>query len=86
MSSFGVKNILLTDNVTYDIFFNKSEEVVDYYHCNYKHLPREDVVKFRIIQNSTKIVLDCMKQNFMVLTPNDPVYRKEYLCSCNSCI
>ena len=30
MSSFGVKNTLRRDIVTQDIFFDKSEEIVDY--------------------------------------------------------
>ena len=73
------------------IFFNQSEEVVDYLsikypHFNYKHLPREDVVNSRIIQNSIKIIIDCMKQDLMVFTPNDHVFCKEYLCSCNLCL
>ena len=43
MSSFGVKNILRKDIVAHDIFFNHSEEVVNYSsikcpHFNYKHL------------------------------------------------
>ena len=47
MSSFGIKNILRKDILTLNIFFNQSEEVVDYFlikcpHFNYKHLPRED--------------------------------------------
>ena len=38
------------------------------YSFNYKNLPREDVVTSRIIQNSTKIIFDCMKQHLMVFT------------------
>ena len=54
MSSCGVKNILRKDIVTHDIFFNQREEFVDYLsincpHYDYKYLPREDVVKSRII-------------------------------------
>ena len=49
MSSFGIKNILQKDIVTHDIFFNQSEEIVDYLsikcvHFNYKHFPREDLL------------------------------------------
>ena len=59
-------------------FFKQSEEVADYFsikcpHFNYKHLPREDVVKSGIIQNRVKIFLDCIKQHLIVFTPNDPV-------------
>ena len=91
MASFGVKNDLQKDIVTQDIFFSQSEKVVDYLsikcpHSNYSHLQREDVVKSRIIQNSFKIILDCMKQHLMVFTSNNPVFCKEYLCSCNSCL
>ena len=32
MSSFGVKNVLRRDIVTQDIFFDTSEEIVDYLH------------------------------------------------------
>ena len=50
--------------LTHGIFFNQSEYVADYLsikcpHFNYKKLPREDVIKSRIIQNSTKIIIDC---------------------------
>ena len=38
------------------------------YSFNYKNLPREDAVTSRIIQNSTKIIFDCMKQHLMVFT------------------
>ena len=85
MSSCGVKNILQKD-----IFFSQSEEFVDYLsikcpHFNYKHLPREDV-KSWISQISIKTILDYIEQHLMVFTPNNPVFRKEYLCSCNSCL
>ena len=91
MSSFGVKNILRKDIVAHDIFFNQSEEVVNYLsikcpHFNYSHLPREAIVKSRIVQNSIKKVPDCMRQHLMVFTPNDPVFCREYLCSCNLCL
>ena len=72
MSSSGVKNIFQNDIVTHNEFFNQSKEVVDhlpikFHHFHYKHLPREDVIKSWIIQNSSKIILDCMKQHLMVL-------------------
>ena len=80
MSRFGIKNILRKD-VTH-IIFKQSEEVVDHLSIkcscfNYKHLAREDVVKCRIIQNSTKIILDGMKQHLMVFIPHDSVFCKE---------
>ena len=48
MPSFGVKNILRKGIVTYDVFFNTSEDIVDYLiikcpQFNYTHLPGEDV-------------------------------------------
>ena len=91
MSSFGVKNILRKDIVAYDIFFNQSEEVVNYLsikcpHINYKHLPREAIVRSRIVQNSTKKTPDGMRQHLMDFTPNDPVFCREYLCSRNLCL
>ena len=58
MSSFGVKNVLRKDIVTHNVFFNKSEEVVDYLeikcpHFSYTHLPSDDVVKSRIENNES---------------------------------
>ena len=81
MPSFCVKNTLRKDIIRYDIFFNQSEKAVDFLsiecpYFNYKFLPSEGVVKSRIIQNSSKIILDCMKQHFMVFTPNDPSFVK----------
>ena len=81
MPSFCVKNTLPKVIIRYDIVFKQSEKVVDVLsikcpNFNYKYLPREGVVKSMIIQNSTKIILDCMKQYFMVFTPNDPSFVK----------
>ena len=80
------KMLLLTTFV-----FNKSEEVVDYFeikcpHFSYTHLPSDDVVKSRIENNESMIIKDCMKQNLMAFTKNEPVLCKEYLCSCSSCL
>ena len=91
MSSFGVKNVLRKDIVNHNVFFNKSEEVVDYLeikcpHFSYTHLPSDDVVKSRIENNESMIIKDCMKQNLMAFTKNEPVLCKEYLCSCSSCL
>ena len=85
MSSFGVKNILRKDIVAHDIFFNQSEEVVNYLsikcpHFNYKHLPREAIVRSRIVQNSTKKIPDFMIHNLMVFPPNDSAFCREHLC------
>ena len=83
--------ILTYDIVTHDIFFYQNEEIVDYLsikclHFNYKHLPKEVVVKSRIIQNSTKIILDYMKQHLIVFTPNYPVFCKQRMRSYNLCL
>ena len=91
MSSFGVKNVLRKDIVNHNVFFNKSEEVVDYLeikcpHFSYTHLPSDNVVKSRIENNESMIMKDCMKQHLMVFTKNEPVLCKEYLCSCSSCL
>ena len=91
MSSFGVKNVLRKDIVTYKAFFNKREEVVDYLkikcpHFSYTHLPSDDLVKLRIENKESMIVKDCMKQHLMVFTKNEPVLCKEYMCSCSSCL
>ena len=79
------------DIVTHDIFFYQNEEIVDYLsikclHFNYKYLPKEVVVKSRIIQNSTKIILDYMKQHLIVFPPNDPVFCKQRMHSYNLCL
>ena len=92
MSSLGVKNILRKDIVNYDVFFNTSEDIVDYLtikcpQFNYKHLPSDNVVKSRISQNNPMTIKDCMKQqHLMIFAPNEPVFCKEYLCSCNACL
>ena len=91
MSSFGVKNILRKDIVTNNIFFKKSEGVVDYlsHKCpqfDYKHILSEDVVKSRIMQKDSIIIRNCMKQCLMVFTPTDDIFLKEYLCSCSFCL
>ena len=86
MSSFGVKNVLRKDIVTHNVFFNKSEEVVEYLQIkcpqfSYTHLPSDEVVKSRIKNSEPLIIKDCMKQHLMVFTENEPVLCKEYLCS-----
>ena len=43
---------------------------------------------YRQIQDRSKQhqkVPDCMRQHLMVFTPNDPVFCREFLCSCNLC-
>ena len=84
MPSFGVKNILRKGIFTYDVFFNTSEDIVDYLtikcpQFNYTHFPSEDVWYAMIIK-------DCMKQHLMIFAPNEPVFCKEYPCSCNTCL
>ena len=91
MSSFGVKNVLRKDIVTHNVFFNKSEEVVEYLQIkcpqfSYTHLPSNEVVKSRIENSESLIIKDCMKQHLMVFTANEPVICKDYLCSCTSCL
>ena len=91
MSSFGVKNVLRKDIVTYDIFFNKSEDIVDYLtikcpQFKYKHFPSEEIVKSLVAQNDSMVITDCMKQHLLIFTPNEPVFCKESLCSCNCCL
>ena len=76
---------------TNNIFFNKSEEVLDYlFHkfpqFNYEHIPSEDVVKSRIMQKDSIIIQNCIRQYFMVFTLTDDIFLKEYLCSCSSCL
>ena len=82
MSSFGVKNILRKDIVTYDVFFNTSEDILYYLtikcpQFNYTHLPSDNVVKSRISQNDTMIIKGFMKQHLMIFAPNEPVFCKE---------
>ena len=78
MSSFGIKNVLRKDIVTHNVFFNKSEEVVEYlqikcpqFSCT--HLPSDEVVKSRIENSESLIIKDCMKQHLMVFTANEPL-------------
>ena len=91
MSSFAVKNVLRKDIVNHDVFFNKSEEAVDYLeikrpHFSYTYLPSDDVVKSRIENNESMIIKECMKQHLMVFTKNEPILCKEYLCLCSLCL
>ena len=77
MSSFEVKNILKKDIITtYDVCPQFS----------YTHLPSDDVVKSRISQNDAMIIKGCMKQHLMIFAPNEPVFCKECLFSCNACL
>ena len=32
------------------------------------------------------IIKECMKQHLMIFAPNEPVFCKEYPCSCNACL
>ena len=84
MSSFGVNNVLRKDIVTHDIFFNKSEDIVDYFtikcpQFNYKHLSSEEIVKSRAVRNYSMEITDSMKQHLLILTPNE-------LGFCNCCL
>ena len=83
--------MLRKDIVTHNVFFNKSKEVIDYLemkcpHFSYTHLPSDDVVKWRIENNESMILKDCIKQHLMVFTKNEPVLCKEYLCLCSLCL
>ena len=93
MSSFGVKNTLRRDIVTQDIFFDKSEEIVDYLNIKnpqfyYAHIDTHMLAekKDTLIQGDcTPIeIKGCMKQNLIVAKPKSTeLVCREYLCDCS---
>ena len=91
MSSFGVKNILRKDIVTYDVFFNSANEMVEYLEMKnpqyyYRTIAAESVVKARAERGDPMEIIGCMKQHLMIFKPNEPVFGKEYLCDCTCCL
>ena len=91
MSSFGVKNVLRTDIVTRDVFFNSSEDITDYLakknpQYSYTNIPAEEVCAKRQIENDPMIIPNCMKQHMIVFESGKPVFCKEYLCDCGPCL
>ena len=73
------------------MYFSTPVKIADYFtikcpQFNYTHLPSDDVVKSRISRDDAMIIKDCMKQHLMIFAPNEPVFCKEYLCSCNACL
>lgn len=92
MSSFGVKNILRKDIVTYDVFFNNADAMVDYLKSKnpqyyYEIISAKNVVLERQRKSAQPIEIPgCMKQHLMIYKPNEPIFCKEYLCDCTSCL
>ena len=91
MSSFGVKNVLRKDIVTYDVFFNNSDDMVEYLESKnpqyyYEVIPVESVALARQRDGSPIEVKGCMKQHLMIFKPKQPIFCKEYLCDCASCL
>ena len=95
MPSFGVKNVLKRDIVTHDIFFDTSEEIVDYLHIKnpqfyYAHIDPEYLSRKRrdYVEHVEPIeIAGCMKQHMFVYTPNSKeIMCKEYLCDCSKCL
>ena len=90
MSSFGAKNVLRRDTVTHDAFF-KSEGIADYLkvknpHYYYKNISVKTVATASMGSNISMEIPGCMKQRFMLFTPNCSVTCQEYLCDCVSCL
>ena len=72
--------------MTYDIVFNKSEDIADYltmkcpqFHNN--HLLSEVTVKSQATQNDSMVFTDTMKQHLLIFRTTEPVFCKEYPCS-----
>ena len=78
MSSFGVKNVLRRDIVTQDIFFDTSEEIVDYLHIKNPHfcyaLIKSGLLarkRYDYNEHDESIeIKSCMKQHLFVYKPN----------------
>ena len=95
MSSFGVKNVLRRDIVTQDIFFDTSEEIVDYLHIRnsqfyYASIDPRQLARKRHDYNEDGESIEikgCMKQHLFVYKPNSTeVMCSEYLCDCFECL
>ena len=95
MSSFGVKSVLRRDIATHDIFFDTSEEIVDYLqiknpqfcyaHIDAKYLSRKRRDYMEHVEPTE--IAGCMKQHMFVYTPNSKENMcKEYLCDCSQCL
>ena len=90
MSSFGVRNVLRKNIVAY-VFFNKSEDIVNYLtvknpQFSYTHVPTGDLGSKRENENQILEIPNCMKQHLIVFTRNSSVLCKEYLCPCVTCL
>ena len=91
MSSFGVKNILRKDIVTYDGFFNNSHDMVEYFASKnpqyyYQTVPLESVLLDRQNNGTPIEIPGCMKQHLIVFKPKQTTFCKEYLCDCATCL
>ena len=95
MSSFGVKNVLRRGIATHDIFFDTSEEIVDYLQIknpqfSYAHIDAKYLSRKRrdYMEHVEPIeIAGCMKQHMFVYTPNSKeIMCKEYLCDCSQCL
>ena len=95
MSSFRVENVLRRDIVTRNIFFDKSEKIVDYLNIKnlqfyYAHIDTDMLAGNRLpyTGDCTPIEIKvCMKQHLIVFKPNSKeIVCREYLCNCSHCI
>ena len=91
MSSFSVKNVLRTDIVIHDLFFNSSEDITDYLskknpQFSYTNVPADEVTAERQIEHAMMKIPSCMKQHMIVFESGKQVFCKEYLCNCGPCL
>ena len=90
MSSFSAKNVPRRDIITHDVFFNQSENIVDYLtvknpHYYDKNISTETVAKARMESNIWMEISGYMKQHLMLFTPYSSVTCREYMCDCVWC-
>ena len=94
MPSFGVKNVLRRDIVTQDVFFDKSEEIVDYLNIKnpqfyYANIDTDMLAEKRHLYTGDCIPIEskyCLKQHFIVFKSNlTKIVSREYLCDFSHC-
>ena len=90
MSSFGVKNNLRKDIITY-ISFNNSSDMAEYLSSKnpqyyYTTIPVKSLLL--VCKNVGNLIElpGCMKQHLIIFKPKEKIFSKEYLCDCNSCL
>ena len=91
MSSIGVKNVLRRDIATQNIFFDTSEEIVDYLHIKNSKFSQASINPGLLVRkrrdyndNGKSIEIKvCMKQHLLVCKQNyTEIMCREHLCNC----